>query len=255
MTTSRPATAPAWPPADPVAADGRRIALHRPAGGGEGPAGDVPILLLHGLHETSEAWSQVAAGLPQGQRILAPDLPGLGASEARGAYAISDVVATLAALVLEEIDGPVDVVGRGWGAALAIALAAARPELIRRLVAVSGPWPPSLAAGPGNPAPGITRRLRLMARPGGSQTARIRRQYLSDIAVSGAPHPERSLVIWGAHDRLLPPRYGEKIVTNLGRFVDPATVGMITYPGLGAALPHTAPALLASSLCEFLRAS
>lgn len=236
-------------------ADGRRIALYRPAGGVEGPAGDIPILLLHGLHETAEAWARVAAGLPAGQLILAPDLPGLGGSEARGAYSTPDVAASLAALVLEEIDGPVDVVGRGWGAAIAIALAATRPELVRRLVAVSGPWPPGLAAGPGQPAPGLTRRLRLMARPGRSETAQIRRQYLNGAEFAGAPHPERSLVIWGAHDRLLPPRYGEKIVTNLGRFVDPATVAMITFPGLGAALPQTAPALLASSLCEFLRAS
>jgi pimeloyl-ACP methyl ester carboxylesterase len=92
-----------------------------------------------------------------------------------------------------------------------------------------------------------------------SSGSRIRRAYLdSGDAVGeavGAPRPERSLVLWGAQDRLLPPRYGEKVVTALGRCADPATVEMITFPGLGSALPQKAPALVSSSLREFLRAS
>jgi pimeloyl-ACP methyl ester carboxylesterase len=85
--------------------------------------------------------------------------------------------------------------------------------------------------------------------------AKVRRAYLRSGEVSGLPRPERSLVLWGAHDRLLPPRFGEKVVTALGRCVDPATVEMVTVPGHGAGLPRAAPGIVASTLCEFLRAS
>src|SRR5664280_2938261 len=72
--------------------------------------------------------------------VLAPDLKGLGASEIQAPYDVATLTAELAALVLHEVDGPVDVVGHDWGGVLAIALAAGRPELVRRLVVLSAPY-------------------------------------------------------------------------------------------------------------------
>ena len=46
----------------------------------------------------------------------------------------------MAALVRHEVDGPVDVVGHDWGGTLALALAGARPDLVRRLVIVNAPY-------------------------------------------------------------------------------------------------------------------
>ncbi len=266
MTTSpaaapQSAAAPSWPPAQEVVTDGRRIALYRPRGLGEalavrsGATSQLPIMFIHGLDGAADSWRQVAAAMPADQSMLAPDLPGFGGSEARGSYGLAAVASTLAALTLEEIDGPVDVVGEGWGATLAIAWAAARPELIRRLVVISGPWPSTLAAGPSHPAPGPSRRLQLLADPRPPATSKARRSYLSAGEVSGVPRPERSLVLWGARDRRLAPRFGEKIVTALGRCVDPATVEMITLPGYGAGLTRAAPGIVASTVREFLRAS
>jgi pimeloyl-ACP methyl ester carboxylesterase len=246
--------APSWPSAREVVTDGRRIALYRPRGLGAAQASEPPIVFIHGLQSAAEGWREVAAAMPAGQVMLAPDLPGFGGSEARGSYGLAPVAATLAALTLEEIDGPVDVVGEGWGATLALAFAAGRPELVRRLVVISGPWPPTLAAGPSDPAPGFTHRLQLLAGPRPSEF-KVRRAYLRAGEVSGLPRPERSLVLWGARDRRLPPRFGEKVVTALGRCVDPATVEMVTIPGHGAGLPRAAPGIVASTLCEFLRAS
>lgn len=266
MTTSPAATpqapgAPSWPAAQEVVTDGRRIALYRPRGrseaqpGRSGTPSEVPVLFIHGLQTTAEGWSAVTDAMPVDQVMLAPDLPGMGGSEARGSYDLAAVAATLAALTVEEIDAPVDVVGEGWGATLAIALAAVRPELIRRLAVISGPWPPTLAAGPSHPAPGFARRLQLLAGPPPSGASKIRRSYLHAGEVAGVPRPQRSLVLWGAHDRRLAPRSGEKVVTALGRCVDPATVEMVTLPGYGAGLPRVAPGIVASTLQEFLRAS
>jgi pimeloyl-ACP methyl ester carboxylesterase len=245
-----------WTEPVPVAADGRRIALRRMgADESDAAASPVPALLLHGLDETSAAWRDVASRLPRSLRMLAADLPGFGSSEARGSYSLSAVAATMAAVALEEVDGPVDLIGHGWGATIAIALAAARPELVRRLVVIGGGWPPWLPAGPADPASGL-KRSRLLAEGGGPRSNALRRAYLtSDPELPGLPRPERSRVIWGAQARRLRPRYGEKVVSALGRCVDPTTVDMITLPGIGSA-PHVAAApLVAALLCEVLLAS
>lgn len=244
-----------WTEPESVAADGRRIALRRMgAGQSDAAASAVPALLLHGLDETSAVWREVASRLPRSLRLLAADLPGFGGSEARGSYALSAVAATMAAVALEEVDGPVDVVGHGWGATIAIALAAARPELVRRLVVIGGGWPPWLPAGPADPAPGL-KRSRLLAEAGARPDALQRGYLTADPDLTGLPRPERSRVIWGAQARRLRPRYGEKVVSALGRCVDPTTVDMITVPGVGSAPHLTAAPLVAALLCEVLLAS
>lgn len=238
-----------WAEPEPVAVDGRRLGVRR-----MGSRSGSPALLLHGLDETSVGWCDLASNLPADLRLLAVDLPGFGASEARGSYLLPDVAATLAALALEEVDGPVDLVGHGWGATTAIALAALRPELVRRLVVISGGWPPWLPAGPSDPAPGLHRSRRLAENAGPASLTSVRRAYLSEVPeLTGLPRPERSRIIWGAaRTRGLRPRYGEKVVSALGRCVDPATVDMITFPGVGSAPHRAAPEAVAAQLCEFL---
>jgi epoxide hydrolase 4 len=78
--------------------------------------------------------------LAKDRLVLAPDLKGLGGSEIGGPYDVPTLVRELAALVLHEVDGPVDVVGHDWGGVLALALAAARPDLVRRLVVINAPY-------------------------------------------------------------------------------------------------------------------
>jgi haloacetate dehalogenase len=100
----------------------------------------TPALLLHGVPQTAATWGPLLAELAKDRVVLAPDLKGLGASEAKEPYDIPTLTAELAALVLHEVDGPVDVVGHDWGGALGLALAGARPDLVRRLVVVSAPY-------------------------------------------------------------------------------------------------------------------
>ncbi|MCW2614388.1 MAG: putative epoxide hydrolase, partial [Frankiales bacterium] len=104
-------------------------------------AGSTPVLLLHGVPETSSCWRDLAPRLATGRRVLAPDLPGLGGSTYTGAFDVPSLVAELAALVeLEVPGGRVDVVGHDWGGSLALGLAGARPDLVRRLVVANAPY-------------------------------------------------------------------------------------------------------------------
>ena len=111
--------------------------LLREHGAGSG----VPVLLLHGVPETSSVWRAVAPGLALGRRVLAPDLPGLGGSSYSGPYDVGSVVRQIAALVEQELPGQrVDVVGHDWGGSIALGLAGHRPDLVRRLCVANAPY-------------------------------------------------------------------------------------------------------------------
>lgn len=101
--------------------------------GGEGPA----VLLVHGLAGAPVNWIEVAPALLAGHRVLAPDLPGHGASPALaggGAEAFADALAA----VLERLEAaPAVVVGHSFGAHLALLLARRHPALVGGLVLVA----------------------------------------------------------------------------------------------------------------------
>jgi pimeloyl-ACP methyl ester carboxylesterase len=112
-----------------VAAAETRFLL-REVGEGSG----VPLLLLHGIPQTSSAWRDLAPALADGRRVLAPDLPGLGGSSYTGGFDVPSIVAQVVALLDKEVPGQrVDVVGHDWGGSIALGLAASRPDLVRRL--------------------------------------------------------------------------------------------------------------------------
>jgi epoxide hydrolase 4 len=107
----------------------------------EGSGGGTPVLLLHGVPATSSCWRHVAPRLAVDRRVLAPDLPGLGGSSYGGPYDVASLVEQLAALIESETSGgPVDVVGHDWGGSLALGLAGARPDLVRRLGVANAPY-------------------------------------------------------------------------------------------------------------------
>src|SRR4051794_34165295 len=120
-----------------VAVEGVRFAVNR---GGQQSASKPLVLLLHGIPQTSLAFRHLFPVLAADRVVLAPDLKGLGASEVRGPYDVDTMVRELTALVLHEVDGPIDVVGHDWGGVLALRLAEVRPDLVRRLVVVNAPY-------------------------------------------------------------------------------------------------------------------
>ncbi len=109
-----------------------------------GPADGEPVLLLHGFPQRSDSWDALVPLLTDaGCRTIAMDQRGYspGARPAgRGAYRISELAADAAA-VIDHYGGRAHVVGHDWGAAVAWTLAAAQPDRVRSLTALSVPHP------------------------------------------------------------------------------------------------------------------
>ena len=94
-----------------------------------------PLLLLHGWGGSSRYWRPTLAEFGVDRRVIAPDLPGFGASPALRAAANADqlaaaVVAFADAMGLEQFD----LNGHSFCAMVAIYVAARHPERVRRLV-------------------------------------------------------------------------------------------------------------------------
>jgi pimeloyl-ACP methyl ester carboxylesterase len=90
----------------------------------------MPVVLVHGVPETAAIWDPMLAELGRGDVItLSP--PGFGAPVPDGFGATSDDYVTWLAGELEQLSGPIDLVGHDWGGGHAARLATARPDLIR----------------------------------------------------------------------------------------------------------------------------
>ena len=92
------------------------------------------VLLIHGMGGSSQTWREVMPHLATRHRVIAPDLLGHGRSSWSAPWTIDANVAALARLIEAEAAGPVVVVGHSFGGAIALHLAAARPELVSGLV-------------------------------------------------------------------------------------------------------------------------
>jgi pimeloyl-ACP methyl ester carboxylesterase len=113
--------------------------------GGDGP----PVVLLHSSGEFAALWVRVIPELVSTHRVVAPDLPGHGASEVTDGQLDADqVVAWLGALVEGSCPSPPTLVGHGLGGAIAARFAVAHPDRLRGLVLVD-----ALGLGPFEPAP------------------------------------------------------------------------------------------------------
>jgi pimeloyl-ACP methyl ester carboxylesterase len=143
--------------------------------GGDGP----PVVLLHGQGGWAGMWLPVAADLVRTHRVIAPDLPGLGASTvAGGPPDAARVLAWLGALTERTCPEPPAIVGASLGASIAARFAIAHPDRLSRLVLVDAG---SLARF--RPAPGVLVALvRFLARP----TERTQQGFLRQVAVDPA---------------------------------------------------------------------
>ncbi len=110
-----------------------------------GPADGPPVVLLHGFPQFNTSWEPVMDRLvAQGYRCLAPNQRGYSPKarpprrrDYRARYLTGDVVALIDAIDL----GPVHLVGHDLGAAVAWLVAAAAPERVATLTALSVPHP------------------------------------------------------------------------------------------------------------------
>jgi pimeloyl-ACP methyl ester carboxylesterase len=99
----------------------------------DGRADGEPVVLLHGWPQTWHEWRKVVPRIADRYRVVAPDLPGLGASSRPPTYDKrsigSDLREMCAGLGLDRFH----LVGHDWGGPSAFALACAVPDRIRTL--------------------------------------------------------------------------------------------------------------------------
>ena len=111
-------------------------AVDGPAGGG------APVLLLHGWPQTAHAWRHVAPLLAARHAVVAPDLPGFGASTIPAdGYDKRTVAGHLGGLMRELGHQRYHVVGHDLGGQVAYALAAQWPDDVASLVLVEAGVP------------------------------------------------------------------------------------------------------------------
>ncbi len=113
--------------------------------GGDGP----PILLLHGPGEYAAKWLHVVPSLVTTHRVIAPDLPGHGASTTPDSPPEAErVLAWLGELIDRTCPAPPVLVGQIIGGAIAARFAADRDDRLDRLVLAD-----SLGLAPFQPTP------------------------------------------------------------------------------------------------------
>ncbi len=126
-------------PADLVLA-GQRLHVRT---AGAGPA----LLLLHSAWGDAElSWSAVWDGLARSFRVIAPDLPGFGASPPLLRPSLASYTLVLKELLDSKNMDSAIVVGNSFGAAVTIEFAASFPGRVQRLVLVNGGYLPALPA-------------------------------------------------------------------------------------------------------------
>lgn len=94
------------------------------------------VVLLHGLFGSGRNWMTIGRRLGATHRVLAPDLRNHGASPWASPMTYSAMAADLAEMLVHQANRPVTLVGHSMGGKAAMALALARPGLVRRLVVV-----------------------------------------------------------------------------------------------------------------------
>ncbi|HEX9697319.1 MAG TPA: alpha/beta fold hydrolase [Actinomycetota bacterium] len=129
---------------------GSRVA-YRAAGNGSA------IVLIHGMAGSSETWEPVMPSLAACGTIIAPDLPGHGASaKPQGDYSLGALAAGIRDLLVTLGHDRATVVGHSLGGGVAMQFAYQFPERTQRLVLVSS----------GGLGREVSRLLRALALPG-----------------------------------------------------------------------------------------
>ncbi|MGW6844764.1 alpha/beta fold hydrolase [Streptomyces sp. NPDC054958] len=104
---------------------------------GSGPA----LLLVHGTGSGGSAvnWGQVLPRFTADHTVITPDLSGTERTVDDGGPLTVEGLAAQVIAVIEDADtGPVDLLGFSMGAPVSAAVAALRPDLVRRLILVAG---------------------------------------------------------------------------------------------------------------------
>jgi pimeloyl-ACP methyl ester carboxylesterase len=99
----------------------------------------VTLFCLHAEHSSSRAFARFLPEIGDVRSVYAPDLPGLGESDASPASSVAEAAGAMSDLADDLRLRQIDVLGLHTGALVALDLAALRPELVRRLALVGLP--------------------------------------------------------------------------------------------------------------------
>jgi pimeloyl-ACP methyl ester carboxylesterase len=99
----------------------------------------VTLLCLHPRDLSSRTFHRFLPEIADVRSVYAPDLPGCGESDPAPSMSLKDGAAAVADLAKDLRLRQIDLLGFGFGAGVALELAVARPELVRRLVLVAAP--------------------------------------------------------------------------------------------------------------------
>ncbi|MCE0505128.1 alpha/beta fold hydrolase [Roseivivax sp. GX 12232] len=98
-----------------------------------GDASLPPLVIVHGLYGQAKNWTRIARALSGIRHVVAVDQRNHGASDWRESHGYEDMAADLIE-VIEDLGGPVDLVGHSMGGKASMLAALTRPDLVRRLV-------------------------------------------------------------------------------------------------------------------------
>lgn len=94
------------------------------------------IVFVHGVPETAAIWNKVRAAIAQ--ESMALGLPGFGTPRPEGFLATKDAYVDWLLGELDQIDGPIDLVGHDWGSPLTCRVATAHGDRLHTWVADCG---------------------------------------------------------------------------------------------------------------------
>lgn len=232
------------------------------------------VLFLHGIGSSRTAWDRVIDALESDFLCIAPDMPGYGASPDPQGEGLGYFVETLIAF----LDGEsAHVVGVSFGALLAIALAARRPDLVRSLALIDATlgrgyldeparnaWLEQRKALAASIATNAEARARQIAATGADEQTiaeiarhmrRARPEGYNAVAAAiaqtdaagwlpGLTMP--ALVLYGAEDKVTGRAFSRKIALEMN------AASLIELPAAGHAPQIECPDLLASHVRAFL---
>jgi pimeloyl-ACP methyl ester carboxylesterase len=201
-------------------------------------AGSPPVVLVHGLGTSDRWWAPTIPVLAERRRVLAVDLVGFGRSARQPVRldAAADQLADWAeAIGLERAAW----VGHSMGGTVVTDLAARYPDVVERLVLVSAAGLPIsqrvtqhlrhvLHTTPVLPLAAYPIAVECLVRCGPLAIMRAGHQILTtDLGERLEAIRAPTLVIWGSHDRLLPPSYGQRLAARVrgARYVELADAG------------------------------
>ena len=169
-----------------VSTRGARVRIVEGRGGGKLPT----VVLLHGLGSRGADYLPLLRRIrPHVRRVVAPDLPGHGASEVPAPFDLDACVSALVEALDATLDEPAVVFGNSLGGFSAIRFALERPSLARKLFLASP------AGAPSSPDE-LERTLALLRVESHGHALRF-----LETVLHREPGPFRHLVAWGLRRR------------------------------------------------------